>query len=100
MKDVSGDLLEIDGKPATQKQLAAAVPTSGAYQNADSVIEETKEVTVDGKIASGTIIHGSHVHKEIKETISNARLREVQVTAQSDDTKIFEIQIHDNIKKG
>ena len=30
LKGVSGDLLEIDGKPATQEQLKDALPVSGA----------------------------------------------------------------------
>ncbi|MBT3202106.1 MAG: ammonium transporter [Phycisphaerales bacterium] len=39
----------LDGKPATQEQLEAAIPLSGAYDNAEAVISEKKEVVIDGK---------------------------------------------------
>jgi Amt family ammonium transporter len=49
LEGVASDLLMIDGKPATQEQLKAAVPASAAYDNADAVISEEKEVVVGGK---------------------------------------------------
>ena len=55
LKGVPADLLTLDGKPATQADLAKAKPASGAYDNTGAVIEEEKEVTVGGKAEKVTI---------------------------------------------
>ena len=49
LEGVPSDLLMIDGKPATQEQLKAALPASKAYDNAGAVIAEEKEITINGK---------------------------------------------------
>jgi uncharacterized protein (DUF342 family) len=55
-------------------------------------------VFATGKICSGTIIKGKHSQKEIAEAVNNVQVREVSLTNSTDETNIFEIQIHDKIK--
>ncbi len=55
-------------------------------------------VFADGKVCSGTIIKGKHSQKEISEEINNVQLREVNLADSTDETNIFEIQIHDKTK--
>lgn len=52
-------------------------------------------VVVSGKVCAGTLVHGCHSHKEIKDQISNVKIREIQ---QSDEGG-YEIQVHDNFKR-
>ncbi len=57
------------------------------------------EVIAEGKVLAGTIVHGRHAQRELKEIVSNARIKECKLSNQGDNTNLFEIQIHDNIKK-
>ncbi len=57
------------------------------------------EIIAEGTVIAGTIVHGRHAQREIKEIVSNARIKECKLSNQGNDTNLFEIQIHDNIKK-
>ncbi len=54
-------------------------------------------VTAQGRVCAGTVIHGAHVQKEIKETITNVRIQEGLLQVNDTDSNIYEIQIHDNV---
>ena len=56
-------------------------------------------VIATGKVFSHTIVQGKHAQKEIRETVSNVKIAECRMTGETDDTELFEIQVHDNIKK-
>ncbi|MCF6248440.1 MAG: FapA family protein [Desulfobacula sp.] len=55
-------------------------------------------VVVDGKACSETIVKGIHSQKELKETISRAKIKEVSLKNNDTEYGIYEIQIHDNFK--
>ncbi|MFH2092710.1 MAG: FapA family protein [Pseudomonadota bacterium] len=55
-------------------------------------------ITANGKVCAGTIIQGKHSQKEIKETVTNALIKESQFSGDMANINLYEIQIHDNLK--
>ncbi len=56
-------------------------------------------VIASGQVCSGSIIQGQHAQKEIKETERNVQIKECKLSGNVGNTDLYEIQIHDNVKK-
>ncbi len=87
IKQITNEFDELENRQADLNQEEKYFKAFSDYNDGKSIVE------AGGKVYSGTLIKTRHAKKEIKETISNAEIREARVQLENTGTNIFEIQI-------